>query len=231
MRSLCETCARMREVLTPKGSRFLLCQLSRTDSAFPKYPRQPVGQCEGYRPAGEIEWELRRIADLTEEEQTAIHTLSLAVYPPEIAAAWPGRSIEWTAPPWGIIGWDAKGAAVCYAGLVLRDARWGDQAVRVGGTGGVKTHPAFRGRGLATEALRRATDFFHGQGDVDFGLLVCEPALIPFYERLGWRRLSGELLVEQRQATVAFTFNQAMTIPVRLRESLSGTIDLLGPPW
>ena len=50
MRSLCETCASMREVLTPKGSRFLLCQLSRTDPAFPKYPPQPVVRCDGCRP-------------------------------------------------------------------------------------------------------------------------------------------------------------------------------------
>jgi hypothetical protein len=49
MRSLCETCASMREVLTPKGSRFLLCQLSRTDPAFPKYPPQPIVRCNGYR--------------------------------------------------------------------------------------------------------------------------------------------------------------------------------------
>jgi hypothetical protein len=47
--SLCETCAWMREVVTPKGSRFLLCQLSQTDSAYPKYPRQPVVRCDGYR--------------------------------------------------------------------------------------------------------------------------------------------------------------------------------------
>jgi hypothetical protein len=40
----------MREVLTPKESRFLLCQLSKTDPAFPKYPPQPVVRCEGYRP-------------------------------------------------------------------------------------------------------------------------------------------------------------------------------------
>jgi hypothetical protein len=51
MRSLCETCASMREVVTPKGSRFLLCQLSRNDPAFPKYPPQPVVRCDGYRPA------------------------------------------------------------------------------------------------------------------------------------------------------------------------------------
>jgi hypothetical protein len=47
--SLCETCARMREVVTPKGSRFLLCQLSQTEPDYPKYPAQPVRRCDGYR--------------------------------------------------------------------------------------------------------------------------------------------------------------------------------------
>jgi hypothetical protein len=47
--SLCETCASMREVCTPRGSRFLLCQLSETDQAYPKYPPQPVVRCAGYR--------------------------------------------------------------------------------------------------------------------------------------------------------------------------------------
>jgi hypothetical protein len=47
--SLCETCARMREVVTPRGSRFLLCQLSQTDPSYPKYPPQPVVRCDGYR--------------------------------------------------------------------------------------------------------------------------------------------------------------------------------------
>ena len=49
MRSLCETCASMREVITPKGSRFLLCRLSQTDPAYPKYPPQPVVRCDGYQ--------------------------------------------------------------------------------------------------------------------------------------------------------------------------------------
>jgi hypothetical protein len=48
----------MREVITPKGSRFLLCQLSRTDATFPKYPPQPVVRCNGYRlrDKNEKEW-------------------------------------------------------------------------------------------------------------------------------------------------------------------------------
>lgn len=47
--SLCETCVLMREVVTPKGARFFLCQLSTTDRAFPKYPPQPIVLCEGHR--------------------------------------------------------------------------------------------------------------------------------------------------------------------------------------
>ena len=58
--SLCETCVSMREVVTPKGSRFLLCQLSKTDLRSPKYPPQPVVRCEGYRPRDKNEGELKR---------------------------------------------------------------------------------------------------------------------------------------------------------------------------
>jgi hypothetical protein len=51
--SLCETCSLMREVVTPKGSRFLLCTMSMTDSRYAKYPRQPIVRCEGYRAKGQ----------------------------------------------------------------------------------------------------------------------------------------------------------------------------------
>ena len=49
MQSLCEACHRMREVITPKGSRFLLCELSKTSSEYLKYPPQPVIRCDGYQ--------------------------------------------------------------------------------------------------------------------------------------------------------------------------------------
>jgi hypothetical protein len=49
IQSLCETCSSMREVVTPKGSRFLLCQLSQTNPDYPKYPPQPVVRCDGYQ--------------------------------------------------------------------------------------------------------------------------------------------------------------------------------------
>ena len=57
--SLCEACAWMREVVTPKGSRFLLCQSSKTDPDYPKYPQQPVVRCEGYRKKDDSPLDLR----------------------------------------------------------------------------------------------------------------------------------------------------------------------------
>jgi hypothetical protein len=46
--SLCETCMHKREIISGKGSRFLLCQLSQADPRYPKYPPQPVVRCSGF---------------------------------------------------------------------------------------------------------------------------------------------------------------------------------------
>jgi hypothetical protein len=37
-----------RIVKTTRGSAFSLCERSRTDPAFPRYPRLPVTRCRGY---------------------------------------------------------------------------------------------------------------------------------------------------------------------------------------
>jgi hypothetical protein len=47
----------------------------------------------------DVRWERRRVAELTADEQAALRTLSLAVYPPEAAAVWPGRATEWSSHP------------------------------------------------------------------------------------------------------------------------------------
>ncbi len=49
MQTLCESCQHLREVVTPKRSRFLMCLLSQTDPRWSKYPPQPVRNCAGYQ--------------------------------------------------------------------------------------------------------------------------------------------------------------------------------------
>jgi hypothetical protein len=45
---LCASCTNMRLITSDRGSRFYLCELSKTDPRFPKYPRLPVLSCTGY---------------------------------------------------------------------------------------------------------------------------------------------------------------------------------------
>ena len=51
---LCAGCRHARRVETPRST-FWLCELSRTDPSFEKYPRLPILVCPGYEPvaAGE----------------------------------------------------------------------------------------------------------------------------------------------------------------------------------
>jgi lactoylglutathione lyase len=174
---------------------------------------------------------LCRMADVTDAVRAELGALSRAVYPPDVAAAWPGRDLEWSAPEWGVFVRAGDGALVSFVGIVLRAALCDGLAVRVGGIGGVKTHPAARRKGFAGRAIGSAVEFFREQSDVAFGLLVCEPHLLGYYGRLDWQEFSGRLLVRQHGESAEFTFNRVMTLGVRSGGPTAGTIDLCGPPW
>jgi hypothetical protein len=47
---LCDSCRHQRLVANTRGSTFSLCERSRTDDRFPKYPRAPVLACPGHEP-------------------------------------------------------------------------------------------------------------------------------------------------------------------------------------
>lgn len=174
---------------------------------------------------------LSRASDLTPEERDEIRDLTLAVYPPEEWADWPGWRLEWAVPEWCVRIRDERGALVSHTGIVLRQITLDDAPLRIGGVGSVKTHPAARGRGYARLGIERAVRFFDEQEDVAFALLVCEPHLLPYYSSLGWKEFHGRLLVTQRGEVADFTFNRIMTHDVRTDGPIAGTINLCGAPW
>jgi len=49
---LCDSCRHQQLVQTTRGSVFSLCLRSRTDPAYPRYPRVPVVRCAGHEPRG-----------------------------------------------------------------------------------------------------------------------------------------------------------------------------------
>jgi hypothetical protein len=46
---LCADCVHARRVESSRASIFVLCELSRSDPRFSKYPRLPVLSCPGYK--------------------------------------------------------------------------------------------------------------------------------------------------------------------------------------
>ena len=95
----------------------------------------------------------------------------------------------------------------------------------------MKTHPTARRHGFAALGIRRAIEFFREQPAVEFALLVCDPQLLAYYSRLGWREFAGRLHVRQRGAVAELTFNRVMTFGLSAAGPTAGTIDLRGPPW
>jgi aminoglycoside 2'-N-acetyltransferase I len=173
---------------------------------------------------------LDRVTDLCDADRDALRSLSAVVYAPGQSTSWSGRQIEWSAAEWCVRVRDDDGMLASYVGVSLRDAKHDGRPVRIGGIGGVKTHPAARRRGLAS-MVRRAIDFLREQPDIGFAVLVCGSHLIEYYRRLGWREFGGRLLVQQRGATVEFSFNRVMTHGIWSAAPKAGIIDLLGPPW
>ncbi len=48
---LCADCIHSQRIESERGSTFILCRLSLTDSRFAKYPRLPILACPGYKSA------------------------------------------------------------------------------------------------------------------------------------------------------------------------------------
>jgi hypothetical protein len=49
---LCDTCRHQKLIHNTRGSTFSLCERSKSDPAYPKYPRIPVQRCGGHEPRG-----------------------------------------------------------------------------------------------------------------------------------------------------------------------------------
>jgi len=46
---LCADCVHARGIESDRKSTFILCELSFSESRFPKYPRLPVISCDGFK--------------------------------------------------------------------------------------------------------------------------------------------------------------------------------------
>jgi hypothetical protein len=45
---LCDSCRHQKLIRNTRGSTFSMCERSKTDERYPKYPRLPVVECAGW---------------------------------------------------------------------------------------------------------------------------------------------------------------------------------------
>lgn len=163
-------------------------------------------------------------------QKSALQNLRAVVYPPEVIETLPARFFSWASPQWSVLLWEQE-ELVARVGLVTREIQHNDSIKKIGGIGGVMTHPAKQGRGLASKGMKEAFKHFETELNVSFALLFCRPHLVDFYKRLSWKPFQGKVFVDQPQGKIEFTVNGAMVLNVKEQAPLNGALDLNGLPW
>jgi aminoglycoside 2'-N-acetyltransferase I len=128
--------------------------------------------------------EIKSVKNLSPEEQDEVYQLLTIVYEADIST-W-----TWSQDDWRLLV-RMNDRIVSHVAITERICLVDGQPVKVGGIGGVGTHPEWRKQGLASLAMRKTADFLVKTLKVDFGVLFCANELVPYYQRLGWRTIDS----------------------------------------
>lgn len=139
------------------------------------------------------------------------------------------RQTEWATPDWSFLAYEA-GELVAYYNLVERIVRIDDAATRVVGVNNLVTMAGHRGRGHASRLLRETQPRWISELSVEAGVLLCADALLPFYSRLEWRRVSCPIVYAQRNGPRTWSESGMLWEPEGGRMPCR-QLDLCGLPW
>ena len=123
-----------------------------------------------------------------------------------------------------------SGRSVSHVGLLKHAVRVGERGVSLAGIGGVLTHPKYRKLGLARMAMEEALRQAVCELDVQFGLLFCREAMLPWYERQGWTLAKGSVWIEQSRGIIPSPL-PAMIRCLAVERWPAGEVWLGSLPW
>ena len=163
-------------------------------------------------------------ASFSVEEWRQVDEVSGAAYADDTS------ELAWSdAQDWVVTG-SLDGQVVSCLIIIERSGTVNGQPVRLGGIGGVATHPNAQRKGYARQIMLAAADFMRNQLKVEFGLLVCSPELTGYYARMGWQVVSGPLFADQPGGKARLDLT-VMVLPCGEQKWPGGSIDLCGLPW
>jgi GNAT superfamily N-acetyltransferase len=124
----------------------------------------------------------------------------------------------------------AQNSPVSHVAVIAHNARANGKDVLIGGIGGVVTVPSVRNQGYAAKLVSHATAFLRDEWNADFALLFCIDRMVAYYERLGWRKVACEVLLEQPTGAIRCPFN-VMSIPFKPEFTTIESLDLASASW
>jgi GNAT superfamily N-acetyltransferase len=139
------------------------------------------------------------------------------------------RDTQWSPPDWTFLALEGEELAAFY-NLVERTVRIDGVPVRAVGLNNLVTLPAHRGRGLGSRLLRETEGQWFDSLAAEAGLLLCADALLPFYSRLGWRKMDARVTYTQPGGPRVWAAN-CMLLDPRRKVSATRDVDLCGFPW
>jgi len=139
------------------------------------------------------------------------------------------QKTKWAIPHWNIIHFSNREIFSFY-NVVERSVRFDNLFLKVAGINSVITPEKHSGKGFATHTLQQTKDFLFNDLNCDAGLLLCADSLVPFYERLNWRKVVCPVYVDQPDGKLLWPAN-TMILFKEPEEVNPTEIDLNGLPW
>jgi aminoglycoside 2'-N-acetyltransferase I len=167
--------------------------------------------------------EIKAVKDLSPEESDEALRLLNIVFETD-TSGW-----TWAQDDWRLLV-RVDNRMVAHVGIVERTCLVNGEPVKVGGVGGVGTHPDWRRQGLAALAMRKTADFMINRLEAEFGVLFCAHEMVPYYQRLGWKMIDAPVFFDQPGGKEQCNF-PVMFLPGTKHSWPQGDVDVCGYPW
>jgi predicted N-acetyltransferase YhbS len=123
-----------------------------------------------------------------------------------------------------------NGRVVAHAGFLPIEVEVASKRSAGVGLGSVMVHRALRGRHVGERLVEETTAHMR-QMNRPFAMLFCRDVRLAFYERLGWRRISGEVTVDQDGGPVVMPLSSCWLSFEEGAPPPSGDLRVLGLPF
>lgn len=119
---------------------------------------------------------------------------------------------------------------VGFAHLFVRKGLVDEIPVLLGCLGGVMTTKNLHGSGIGSKTVEMANTTILRNFRADLGVLLCKKALVPFYEKLKWRRMQGPVMISQPPERMQWP-HETMVLLGDADKALPSELDLCGLPF